>query len=272
MRANFSESTIKDPVKMADIPIYQGQLVCSLRKLADDWGWSRNKLARFLGWMSKDESITITHHATYTVIAIQNWQKYQGEERAEDERSNEHEPDKRWTESGATQDTRKALVINQNGVSRLTDDTSLGASVRAKVEPASEPPSDTIRRSKEVKKDKKEDCSERSEAGIAPEPKVSHGVPVDLMDLILYGADAKLCRAWARFKASSESAYPGINVVAETRKAHAWEVANPSRQKIHRTRFLNQWFAKAQDNQRSAPAKVGIDATTGNPIGIRKVL
>jgi hypothetical protein len=124
MRANFSESTIKDPVKMADIPIRPGQIVCSLRQLAVDWGWSRNKLARYLGWLQNDATIEATHGATYTIINVLNWKEYQGDESID------------GATNGAT-----------NGATR---DTRLGPPS----EPVSEPVSDTIRRSKEEEEGK----------------------------------------------------------------------------------------------------------------------
>lgn len=125
MRANFCDSTIKDPVKMADIPIKPGQVVCSLRKLAADWGWSRNKLARYLGWLQSDTTIEVNHGATYTIINILNWKEHQSED-----------------------DNDGAILGATRGASL---DTRLGPPT----EPVSEPVSDTIRRSKEGEEEKK---------------------------------------------------------------------------------------------------------------------
>lgn len=74
----------------------------------------------------------------------------------------------------------------------------------------------------------------------------------DLADLPLYAADPKLNAAWPTFKAAQIQACPGIDILAETRKAHAWEVANPSRQKRNRTAFLARWFSRQQDRGGSA--------------------
>lgn len=39
-------------------------------------------------------------------------------------------------------------------------------------------------------------------------------------------------------------AYPSINIEAEFRKAHAWELSN--RKKKNHSRFLSNWFASAE--------------------------
>lgn len=72
-------------------------------------------------------------------------------------------------------------------------------------------------------------------------------VPADLEGLELYETDKRLCRDWKAFLKAAEPAYPGVDVIAEVRKAHAWEVANPAKRKKQRTRFLHNWLARAQD-------------------------
>jgi hypothetical protein len=49
-------------------------------------------------------------------------------------------------------------------------------------------------------------------------------------------------------------AYPGVDLLAEGLKAAAWEVSNPSQRKSNHSRFLNTWFARAQDRGPAAPA------------------
>lgn len=46
-------------------------------------------------------------------------------------------------------------------------------------------------------------------------------------------------------------AYPGVDVMAECRKARAWLVANPTRQKTPggMARYLNNWLTKAQEGK-----------------------
>ena len=95
--------------------------------------------------------------------------------------------------------------------------------------------------------DKGEECKTtpiaRSDSGESS----SHNIPDDLKGLELYEADKKLCAAWPTFKKAQELACPGINVVAVTRRLHAWEVSNPKKRKKNRTRFLSNNFAREQD-------------------------
>lgn len=42
-------------------------------------------------------------------------------------------------------------------------------------------------------------------------------------------------------------AYPGIDLLEQTRLAFAWEASNPEKQKVQIRSFLGRWFARAQD-------------------------
>lgn len=84
--------------------------------------------------------------------------------------------------------------------------------------------------------------------------------PTDLRDLTLYAADPKLCRAWEDLKRAAADAYPGIDIIVETKKAHAWEISNPSNRKTNRTRFLNNWMSKAQQDASKYRQKPGSEA------------
>jgi hypothetical protein len=76
---------------------------------------------------------------------------------------------------------------------------------------------------------------------------VATQTPPPLLGLTLYEQDVKLVRRWEELFAAWKIAYPGVDVVAEIREAHAWEVANPTRRKKDRPRFLAAWLARAQD-------------------------
>lgn len=79
-----------------------------------------------------------------------------------------------------------------------------------------------------------------------------HAVPQELKGLPLYEADAKLCRAFPALLPAWRTAHPGVDVLAEVRKAHAWEVSNPTRAKKNRPKFLASWLCRAQDAPRPA--------------------
>ena len=68
--------------------------------------------------------------------------------------------------------------------------------------------------------------------------------------------------AW--FDACS-SACPGVDLMAEARKARAWEASNPSKAKTAVRRFLSAWWSRAQDAPRpNAPRQQGAWGQPGN--------
>lgn len=114
--------------------------------------------------------------------------------------------------------------------------------------------------------------TEKNRNGVSPEPGKRPGsapaaAPLDLMGLELYARDARLCKAWPKLLATWQHAYPGLNIVAEVRKAHAWEVANPAKQKVDRPRFLNTWLGREQDRKGGK----GGAADRGHPVPGRPV-
>lgn len=72
-----------------------------------------------------------------------------------------------------------------------------------------------------------------------------HVIPDELVNLSLYRQDEKLCAGWVEAYAVWRETYKGINVLQEVRKAHAWEICNPTQRKTQRLRFLNNWLSKA---------------------------
>lgn len=72
-------------------------------------------------------------------------------------------------------------------------------------------------------------------------------VPNELEGLFLYEKDEKLINLWPKLIEAWKTAFPGIDIIAEVKAAHAWEVSNPKRQKVNRARFLQNWMARAQD-------------------------
>lgn len=89
-----------------------------------------------------------------------------------------------------------------------------------------------------------------------PEP-----LPEDLAGLDLYRDNQRLRLQWATLLKAWSAAYPGVDVMAEVRKAHAWEVANPKKRKVDKARFLGNWLARSQDR----PTPSGGRTTTISP-------
>jgi hypothetical protein len=77
-----------------------------------------------------------------------------------------------------------------------------------------------------------------------------------LSDLPLYQADPRLSTKFEPMLKAWSIAYPHIDIIAEIRKAHAWELANPERHKTHRIRFLNNWLNSANSSALPANTRV----------------
>ena len=95
-----------------------------------------------------------------------------------------------------------------------------------------------------------------SEQQVATEPKTSPDeeemieagiVPEELKCLTLYETNERLLKLWPELVGAWKNAFPGIDIVAEVKAAHAWEVANPKRRKVDKARFLQNWMARTQD-------------------------
>ena len=87
---------------------------------------------------------------------------------------------------------------------------------------------------------------EAEEERTSPEPAET---PPLLAGLALYADDSRLIKQWPELYEALKQANPGVNVDAEVVKAHAWEVANPTKRKRNRGRFLHSWCARSQDQQ-----------------------
>ena len=99
------------------------------------------------------------------------------------------------------------------------------------------------------------------------EPLLEFEIPLELFDLQLYRADPKLCKLWPDFLVAAKAAYPGVDILAEVKKAHAWEVANPSNRKKMRTRFLASWLSRDQDRAMAGSNGSGDTSGPGNGSG-----
>lgn len=58
--------------------IERGNIITSVRKLCDRWGWSNTKVRRFLKMLENDGMITVKSDSKKTVINVVNYSVYQG--------------------------------------------------------------------------------------------------------------------------------------------------------------------------------------------------
>ena len=75
LHANYKDVAIN--YKGKTITIQRGQLVTSYDKLAEAWGWSRNKVIRFTTWLTTEGMIAKNGYANGTTITVENYAFYQ---------------------------------------------------------------------------------------------------------------------------------------------------------------------------------------------------
>lgn len=58
----------------------RGDVNLSIERLAERWGWSRGKVERFLSNLSDMEMVSLNVHRNRTVITIEKWDFFQGQQ------------------------------------------------------------------------------------------------------------------------------------------------------------------------------------------------
>lgn len=77
MRANWKTSKIPHPKLLSPAILRPGELICSKRGLSVNWGWSRNRVERYITCLVNEAMIKATNDTTYTRIKILNWGRLQ---------------------------------------------------------------------------------------------------------------------------------------------------------------------------------------------------
>lgn len=76
-RATYEqEKTVS--VKGGRVTLKRGQMIFSLRKLADKWGWGKDKVAKTLADFEAERRIDILRDSLISIISIVNYDLYQG--------------------------------------------------------------------------------------------------------------------------------------------------------------------------------------------------
>lgn len=81
IRTNWIDSELLNPKVAAAIKVKKGEAICSVRGLAEAWGWSRNRTQTFLRRLEIEGTIKATNEATHTRLKVLNWKKYQGNDK-----------------------------------------------------------------------------------------------------------------------------------------------------------------------------------------------
>lgn len=92
--------------------IKRGQTLTSIKKLAERWKWSRNRVYRFLGALERDNMVTRNGTPSGTTLTIENYGKYQSRwntNETTDETTNETSD---GTPNGTTDGTQTRTLKN----------------------------------------------------------------------------------------------------------------------------------------------------------------
>lgn len=107
-----NHETKKVDMREGLVTVRRGQLVTSITKLAQKWGWSRERVRRFLNTLERDGMVTRKSTPFKTTLTIVNYGKYQGD-RHSNETGNES-TDKSTNESANESRTRKNKNEKEN--------------------------------------------------------------------------------------------------------------------------------------------------------------
>jgi len=73
-------------------------------------------------------------------------------------------------------------------------------------------------------------------------------IPDELKEFPHYVADKLFCAKWPVLRKEWQRAFPGVDIQAELKKAHAWQTAKQL--KVNQRAFLHSWLARAQQRAR----------------------
>lgn len=94
----------------------RGDVCLSITRLAERWGWSRNKTRRFLNQLEEDEMIHLIGHQNRTVLTIVNYDNFQNARtpKRTPKRTSDETPDRTSDEtSDETYLKNKEIIIKE---------------------------------------------------------------------------------------------------------------------------------------------------------------
>lgn len=77
LSATYEESKVFNDASKSVITLQPGQVLTSIKSLVAKWGWSYNKVSRYLDNLEALGMITQNRTTKYTIITITNWGKFQ---------------------------------------------------------------------------------------------------------------------------------------------------------------------------------------------------
>lgn len=205
-----------------------GDVIFGRSKAADDLCVGEQSIRTALKLLEKLEIVTSKATNKCTVISFVNWDRYQDEQPAPNQQTNQH-----LTSNQPAPNQHLTTNKNERKKENIKTDTSYLA---------------------------------QSDAGAssAPEPADEQEPPVAMIPL----ADGSEFPVPASLASEYAAAYPGVDVASELAQVRAWCLSNPRKRKTKNgiRRFLNSWLDRAQNQvggQRASPVAGGTWARQG---------
>ena len=205
-----------------------GDVIFGRSKAADDLCVGEQSIRTALKLLEKLEIVTSKSTNKCTVISFVNWYRYQDEQPAPNQQTNQH-----LTSNQPAPNQHLTTNKNERKKENIKTDTSYLA---------------------------------QSDAGAssAPEPADEQEPPVAMIPL----ADGSEFPVPASLASEYAAAYPGVDVAGELAQVRAWCLSNPRKRKTKNgiRRFLNSWLDRAQNQvggQRASPVAGGTWARQG---------
>ena len=202
-----------------------GDVIFGRSKAADDLCVGEQSIRTALKLLEKLEIVTSKSTNKCTVISFVNWDRYQDEQPAHNQQTNQH-----LTSNQPAPNQHLTTNKNERKKENIKTDTSYLA---------------------------------QSDAGAssAPEPADEQDPPVAMIPL----ADGSEFPVPASLASEYAAAYPGVDVAGELAQVRVWCLSNPRKRKTKNgiRRFLNSWLDRAQNQQRASPVAGGTWARQG---------
>ena len=205
-----------------------GDVIFGRSKAADDLCVGEQSIRTALKLLEKLEIVTSKSTNKCTVISFVNWDRYQDEQPAPNQQTNQH-----LTSNQPAPNQHLTTNKNERKKENIKTDTSYLA---------------------------------QSDAGAssAPEPADEQEPPVAMIPL----TDGSEFPVPASLASEYAAAYPGVDVASELVQVRAWCLSNPRKRKTKTgvRRFLNSWLDRAQNQvggQRASPVAGGTWARQG---------
>lgn len=116
MRVSFVDDAVRDYKKKNVIRVSPGEAIVSIGGLSLGWGWSKNRVIRFLKMLKNDNMIEYTSGYSHTKLKVLNWKKYQDYDARNETDSNTHSNTqaRRTRDGGETQADTDSEIIRRS--------------------------------------------------------------------------------------------------------------------------------------------------------------